>query len=181
VTTTNDGTALTPDQVLDALRALGGDAILDPDRADGPDARDLPDLLGAVAAVLDSHTMMHVKREGDTRHRWARGYAANLDAGHPAAALEFMLAQAAMRTDLHILLIAHAAASGVEYGRLAAIITEAAAVATFTASHLTGPPDTPIDPAYLRTVHRRIKARLRDARGSIDAMERHLRSQGFQL
>lgn len=177
---TTDAT-LTPDRLLDALRALGGDAVFDPARTDGPGERDVPDLLGAVAAVLDSHTMLHVKREGDTRSRWAAGYVANLDAGHRAAALEFMLAQAAMRTDLHGKLIAHAAASGAEYGRLAHIVNDAAAVALFAASQLTGPPETPIDPAYLRTVHKRIKGRLREARGAIDAMERHLRAEGFTL
>lgn len=179
MTTTDDGT-LTPGHALDALRALGADAILDPDRTTGPDARDVPDLLGALAAVLDAHTMLHVQREGETLGRWAAGYVANLD-GHGPAALEFLLAQVAMRADLHGVLIAHAAASGVEYARLAALITDAAAVATFAAANLTGPPDTPIDPAYLRTVHRRIKTGLRDARGAIEAMERHLRAEGFAL
>ncbi len=176
-----DPDALTPDRVIDALRALGADAILDPDRTDGPGADDLPDLLGALAAVLDGHTMLHVRRDDDTRRHWARGYVANLDAGHRSAALEFMLAQAAMRTDLHGNLIAHAAASGVEYGRVAHLINDAAAVAMFCASQLTGPPDTPVSADYLREVHRRIKSGLRDARGAIEAMERHLRAQGYPL
>jgi hypothetical protein len=176
--TSNSGATVTAEQIIEALHALGANPIIDPEH--GPDQvgpEHVPYLLGGLAAIIDTHLIANVYEGDDTRRQWAAGYV-----GPPTgpADLESMLGQVGVRTQLHTHLIGHAAASGVEYGRLAYPVTAAAATLTLAASQLTRP-DRDAPPGLLRTVHKRVKQLLRDTRGAIDALERRLRSEGYEL
>ncbi|WP_112136544.1 hypothetical protein [Glycomyces dulcitolivorans] len=71
---------MTPDQLLDALRALGYDVIYDPEtHPDGLTDDDVPDLLGRLTSALDFETAYRVQPRTETMSEFQAGYMAGIE------------------------------------------------------------------------------------------------------
>ncbi|THV29657.1 hypothetical protein [Glycomyces paridis] len=66
---------MTPNKLLDAMRALGYDVLYDPEHhPEGPTEEEIPDLLGRLAAMIDAAVSEHVKPGTDTMDKFRQGY-----------------------------------------------------------------------------------------------------------
>jgi hypothetical protein len=66
---------MTPEKLLDALRALGYEIVYDPEtHPDGPTEADIPDLLGRLTAAIDAETTKSVNPGTDSIAEFREGY-----------------------------------------------------------------------------------------------------------
>jgi hypothetical protein len=70
---------MTPEKLLDALRALGYEVVYDPDsHPNGPTEADIPDLLGRLTAALDAETTARVNPGDESIAEFREGYTSAL-------------------------------------------------------------------------------------------------------
>ncbi|MEV3937322.1 hypothetical protein AB0K52_15250 [Glycomyces sp. NPDC049804] len=70
---------MTPEKLLDALRALGYEVVYDPEsHPDGPTEGDIPDLLGRLTAAIDAETTALVNPGDESIADFREGYIAAL-------------------------------------------------------------------------------------------------------
>lgn len=168
---------LTVASILEALGALGIGLIVDPEH--GPDEitdDHRADLLGALAGAVDSFIGITVGPE-DTA-AFIHGYRANISMT-PDKANEIVLSQLGIRLSLEAALIAGTAGE-IGYARLAAPMAELAAHTTMMAAQTADQDDT-VDTAAVRAHHKALRKRLSDTRGVLGAVERQLRTEGYDL
>lgn len=170
---------LTVAGILAALGALGIGLIVDPEH--GPDEitdDHLADILGALAGAVDSYIGITIGP--DDRAAFMHGYRANISMT-PDKANEIALSQLGIRLTLEAALVAGTTRE-VGYARLAAPLVELAAHTTMLASQTADKAETDtIDTAVVRSHHKAIRRRLKDTRAQIDAVERRLRKEGYDL
>lgn len=70
---------MTPEKLLDALRALGYEVVYDPEsHPDGPTEADVPDLLGRLTAAIDAETTAQVSPGDESIAEFREGYTSAL-------------------------------------------------------------------------------------------------------
>jgi hypothetical protein len=174
-------------RVLNALRALGIGLIIDPEH--GPTEltdEHLPDLIGALAGVVDIHSALVCgPGEDAAAARYMHGYLANgsLEDGHNTT--EVMLATIGGRVRIDAALV-KAATAGTGAAHLAAVALDLASTLTLYASALafdaTDPAGTPlVSEAEVKTVHQEVRRKLTAVRGALTATERDLKVKGYRL
>lgn len=170
---------LTAAGILEALGALGIGLMVDPEH--GPDEitdEHRPDLLGALAGAVDSYIGINVGPAEAAA--FMHGYRANISMT-PDRANEITLSQLGIRLTLEADLVAGTARE-VGYARLAAPLVELAAHTTMmAASTADKADDDTVDTATVRAHHKTLRRRLKDTRAQLDAVERRLRKEGYDL
>lgn len=168
---------LTLQQLLDAIEAMGGAFIIDPEH--GPDAlggEHRADLLGFLAATVAAFTAAatdpHNANEGPA---WTHGYLAACESTDTAlTALGGALrAEASITAAVH----PHTAFTTMATRTIAL----AADLTLFAAAVNSDHPEVGITADHWKGLKARVRRQLTDIRATMSAVERELRDKGYQL
>lgn len=171
-------------RVLDALRALGIGLTIDPEH--GPSEltdEHLPDLLGALAGVVDMYAALVCgPGEEAAAARFMHGYLANgaMETGHVTT--EITLSQIGGRVRVDAALVAQATADTPLAALPANVLELAATLTLYVAALRFGDEGDPvITEAEVKAVHKQVRQQLTNVRGTLASAERHLKVKGYRL
>lgn len=182
----NEAIPLTSQRLLDALAALGIGLVIDPEH--GPAEltdEHVPDLLGALAGVVDTYSALICgPGEDAAAARYMHGYLSNgsMDSGHRATEATLSQIGGRVRVDAALVQLATnhtGAALAATALELASTLTLYAAALAFDANGDDG--TAMVSEAEVKAVHKEVRRRLTAVRGTLTSTERALKVKGYRL
>ena len=179
----NEATPLTSQRILDALADLGIGLVIDPEHGSAELTDEhVPDLLGALAGVIDTYSALICgPGEDAAAARYMHGYLSNgsMDSGHRATEVTLSQIGGRVRVDAALVQLAtnHTGAA------LAAAALELASTLTLYAAALANGDDgtAMVSEAEVKAVHKEVRRQLTAVRGTLTSTERALKVKGYRL
>jgi phage tail sheath gpL-like len=182
----NEATPLTSQRLLDALADLGIGLVIDPEH--GPAEltdEHIPDLLGALAGVVDTYSALICgPGEDAAAARYMHGYLSNgsMDSGHRATEVTLSQIGGRVRVDAALVQLATnhtGAALAAAALELASTLTLYAAALAYSSDENSAAPM--ITEAEVKAVHKEVRRQLTAVRGTLTSTERALKVKGYRL